>query len=308
MEKFRYYTILLLLALLFFPLYLSNSFSNNLRSNELIPFLPLTLPNYNQDLAMLGKKLFFDKGLSGTATKSCAHCHLLQQTKNLENNAPSLINIGFHFRYYNNGKSLDLVEQALMAFVSKKELANSEQEIENFLQESKEYQDLFSKNFPSPKITSKNAAIAIAEFEKALVSTNSRFDKYLRKETELNKQESEGFLLFKRLGCIACHNGINFGTNSLQQIQVAATPHVLKNSESIHANYKLVKVSSLRNIALKKRYFSKAEFDTLEKAVESILVNNFRYPLPKEKIQALVAFLQTLSGDKPAILRMPNEH
>lgn len=311
MVRFSLWGIFLFFIFFLFLIQLDHLFSKNLRSSELIPFLPLTTPEYNKSLASLGKKLFFEKGLSQTGKDSCASCHLPHQEKNpkTQNNVPpSLINIGLHFRYYSNGSSLDLVEQALLAFVSSNELANNKQEIENFLQNNEEYQKLFAKNFPNKRITAQNVAVAIAEFEKALVSTNSRFDQYLRREIELSKQEEEGFLLFKRVGCIACHNGINFGSNSLQQVQISSVPHSLKDSSLTDAKYKLVKVASLRNIGLKKKFFKRKELTNLEETVAIILETNFRYPLPKQKIQALTVFLKTLSGRTPEILEDVNEY
>ena len=68
-------------------------------------------------------------------------------------------------------------------------------------------------------ITKETIANAIAEYQNTLITPNSKFDKYLRGNINiLSQKEIEGFILFKKYGCISCHNGVNVGGNLIQKI------------------------------------------------------------------------------------------
>ena len=76
-----------------------------------------------------------------------------------------------------------------------------------------EYSPLFSAIYDDG-ITLTNIIDAIVEYEESLVTPNSRFDQYLKGNTYiLTEAELEGYRLFKNLGCVACHNGVNIGGN-----------------------------------------------------------------------------------------------
>ncbi len=69
------------------------------------------------------------------------------------------------------------------------------------------------------ELTGENISIAIAEFEKTLITPNSKFDKFLKGDKNaLTKEELKGYQLFKDYGCISCHNGINVGGNIMQKL------------------------------------------------------------------------------------------
>ena len=75
-----------------------------------------------------------------------------------------------------------------------------------------EYQTLFENVFVEDEpIASENIGKAIAAYERTLVTNNSDFDKYMRgDESAISLAEKEGFELFKKVGCINCHNGPMF--------------------------------------------------------------------------------------------------
>ena len=62
---------------------------------------------------------------------------------------------------------------------------------------------------------------AIAEFEKTLVTPNSRFDHWLLgNENAITAEEKAGYKLFKDSGCVACHNGEALGGNSFKRMGI----------------------------------------------------------------------------------------
>jgi len=71
-------------------------------------------------------------------------------------------------------------------------------------------------------VTYKNVIDAIVEFEKALITPNSKFDLYLQDKARLSAKEERGYTLFKQIGCISCHNGRNIGGNSFAKIGMFA--------------------------------------------------------------------------------------
>lgn len=149
---------------------------------------------------------------------------------------------------------------------------------------------------------------AIAEFEKALITPNAPFDRYLRgDENAISKEAENGYQLFKSKGCILCHNGINVGGNLYNKFGI------YKESNSAHlGRYHLTKreedkfvfkVPSLRNIALTAPYMHDGRAKSLKQAV--IIMTQYqlgRYMEPEE-IDAIVAFLKSLTGEIPEILR-----
>ena len=79
----------------------------------------------------LGKKLFFDRRLSGDGTTSCATCHdpelaysdaleisLNYPTTRNWRNSPTLINVAFQKYLFHDGRATTLEEQALFPMMS----------------------------------------------------------------------------------------------------------------------------------------------------------------------------------------------
>ena len=152
-------------------------------------------------------------------------------------------------------------------------------------------------------------ADAIAEFEKALITPNSKFDKYLRGEVKLSQDELEGYKLFKKLGCISCHNGINFGGNSFQKIGVIKDyPWSPDNPDRYQITKRefdknVYRVPVLRNIDCTYPYFHNGSIQTLEGAVQTMAYYNLGFKLSDEELEKIIAFLKTLRGELPDILK-----
>jgi len=184
----------------------------------------------------------------------------------------------------------------------------SKKETEDRLNSDHAYKKLFREIYGRDRIQFDDVTDAIAEFEKALITPDCKFDRYLRGEIKLSPDEEEGYLLFKRLGCINCHNGINVGGNSFQRIGVI---HPYNQDDKFPDIYKLTKdpldqnkfkVPSLRNIELRAPYFHDKRYAKLEEAVKKMAYHNLGYNLKDAEANRIVAFLKTLTGKKPAIL------
>ncbi|WP_024787599.1 MULTISPECIES: cytochrome-c peroxidase [unclassified Lebetimonas] len=277
---------------------------------------------YNKQKALLGKKLFFDPRLSIDNTISCASCHNVfkggddnrqfsigvhhQIDKSM--NSPTVFNAVFNIAFFWNGRAPTLKAQAEEANQNPKEMGMNRELLEKKLNKISEYKKLFKKVYGVDYINYDLVFDAIAEFEKALITSNSKFDLYLKGKVKLNKKEKEGFMLFKRYGCITCHNGINFGGNSYQKIGVVVKVYKIpRGLDRFYVTHNpddkyVYKVPTLRNIALTYPYFHDGSVKTLKKAVKLMAYYNLGIELNNNETDKIVAFLKTLTGKKPKIL------
>lgn len=290
------------------------------QAQEPISSIPLEV-EYDKEKALLGKKLFFDPILSSDGSTSCFRCHNVynggadsnivsfgveNQMGNIQ--SPTVLNARYNFAQFWNGRAKDLLEQAAGPLNNPVEHGMNKNLIEKKLNASSEYRELFSKTFHSSKVLYKDVLNAIVEFEKALVTPNAKFDKYLRGEVELSKEEAQGYKLFKQYGCITCHNGVNIGGNSFQQfgtfIEYKSKEHYPDRSEITHFDIdkNVFKVPTLRNIAKTAPYFHDGSSDTLEDAIKQMALYNLGIYISKKDIYSLKAFLETLTGEEPKIL------
>ncbi len=275
---------------------------------------------YNEQKAKIGKYLFFDPNLSRDKNISCASCHNPSQgwadkrkvsigvygrKGNIQ--SPTVLNSVFNFRQFWNGRAKDLKEQMNGPFHSHVEMDMTNELIVKRVKTNKIYVKMFRKIYKTKNITYDMITDAIAEFEKALITPNSKFDLYLKGKAKLTPLEKKGYILFKKYGCITCHNGINIGGNSFQKMGIIFPVKKCSGDryEISHAKFDkcVYKVPTLRNIALTAPYFHNASAKTLEKAVEKMAYNNLGLRIKKEDLKAIVAFLKTLTGKMPEIMR-----
>jgi cytochrome c peroxidase len=130
---------------------------------------------------------------------------------------------------------------------------------------------------------------AIATYERSLVTPGSRFDRWLEGDTAaLSAEEQNGYHLFKSLGCVSCHQGVNVGGNLFERHGIF---HPLASPEP-----EILRVPSLRNVATTPPYFHDGSAPTLRKAVRKMAFSQLDERLSDQQIEAIVAFLNTLTG------------
>ena len=130
---------------------------------------------------------------------------------------------------------------------------------------------------------------AIATYERSLVTPGSRFDRWLAGEADaITPEELSGYQMFKSLGCITCHQGVNVGGNLFQRHGIF---HPLGSPEPV-----LLRVPSLRNVATTAPYFHDGSAPTLPEAVKMMGIAQLDRVLTDQQITAIVAFLNTLTG------------
>ncbi|MFK8058603.1 MAG: cytochrome-c peroxidase [Polaribacter sp.] len=253
------------------------------------PIIPTNNPLTQEGVA-LGKKLFFDKILSGDNSQSCATCHnpkkAFTDSKQFSDgidgkfgtrNAMPLFNLAWNFdeRFSWDGKEFGLENQAFEPVSNPVEMHSKWTDVEKKLQNNPEYPRLFSQAFGTSKIDSVLVTKAIAQFERTLISGNSKFDKFLRGETTLTDSEQNGFNVFMdeaKGDCFHCHGSDNnplWTNNKFHNNGLDATFSDLglgKITGDPNDNGKF-KSPSIRNLAFTATYMHDGRFATLEEVI-----------------------------------------
>lgn len=271
----------------------------------------------------LGYKLFHDPRFSADNSVSCASCHGLN-TGGVDNkqysegvggklggvNAPTVYNAALNFVQFWDGRAATLAAQAGGPPMNPVEMASASwEEIIDKLKQDKELTAEFLAVYPEG-YSGDNLTDAIAEFEKTLLTPNSRFDRYLKGDDKiLTAQEIKGYDLFKLNDCAACHVGANLGGQSYELMGLKAdyfADRGLELTEEDNGRFKETrterdrhrfKTPGLRNVALTAPYLHDGSAKTLEEAVDAMAVYQVGQTLSTADRDDIVSFLKTLTGE-----------
>ena len=190
--------------------------------NILAPVIPIDNPQTVEGIA-LGKKLFFDPILSIDNTLACVDCHAPENAFTDSDkfsdgvdgifgnrNSMPLFNLAWNYdeKFFWDGNTFSLEHQAFVPVTDPIEMKSNWADVESKLQQHAEYPILFEKAFGSSNIDSSLVTKAIAQFERTLISANSKFDKFLLGELNLSPEELNGFNVFMdeaKGDCFHCH-------------------------------------------------------------------------------------------------------
>ncbi|MDQ7084690.1 MAG: cytochrome c peroxidase [Sulfurovum sp.] len=290
-------------------------------ATELVP-MPLKVI-YDDAKAQLGKKLFADPILSKNKKISCLSCHDLSSNgadtvaysigihgRKARFNTPTIYNATYNFRQFWDGRSRNLKEQALDPIENPNEMGNSIKQVLLDLKANAEYVKRF-KHLYDEGISKDSLSDALSEFGKALTTPNSDFDYYLQGDkSAISTQAIEGYRLFQERGCISCHNGINIGGNLYNKFGIyeeSQSKELGRYEITQKVEDKFVfKVPSLRNVSLTAPYMHDGSVTSLEDAVNMMSKYQLGRPMKDEELHAIVAFLQTLVGERPSIVKDMN--
>lgn len=210
----------------------------------------------------LGKKLFFDRRLSGDGTMSCVACHdprtgfsdaedISQHYPTTKNwrNSPTLINVGFAKFLFHDGRASSLEEQALFPIMSSFEMNQNLDYVEEEIREVPEYLKEFSNAFGDEDTSRQRIAMALAAFQRTLVSRNSPLDRYLKgDEGALSPEMRAGLEVFRgKGGCTECHHGVNLSDDGFHALGVPENPKLLHDPRIAITMRFVGKVSGFEN-------------------------------------------------------------
>ncbi|MDD3618715.1 MAG: cytochrome c peroxidase [Desulfobulbaceae bacterium] len=214
-------------------------------AGHLEPFRDVPIPEYNPqtpEKVELGKKLFFDRRLSGDGTTNCGTCHdpELAYSDGLEislhypttrnwRNSPTLVNVAFHKYQFHDGRAATLEDQALFPMMSAFELNQNLEYLEEEIRSVPEYVEEFTKVFGDGDTTKERIAMAIAAFERTLISCDAPLDRFLQGEADaLSPDALKGYEIFTGKGkCTDCHFGPNLADDKFHALQVPENPEHL---------------------------------------------------------------------------------
>jgi len=271
----------------------------------------------------LGRYLFYDGRLCGKqdTMMSCGTCH--QQENSFENGTGyaygvtqirtphvmlPFINLVFNSNGYlwsgkvtHNNPSYNtpstyggnLEDLCWMGVVAPHEMKSDTNKAKAAIQKIAMYSPLFKKAFGSDVVTFKNIARAIAQFIRTMISSNSKFDRYIRGEENLTAQELNGYAIFdtEEGDCFHCHGTVLFTTNGF--FNNAKDAAFIKGDSD---RYKFIthdpmdigayKATTLRNVSLTGPYMHDGRFATLDDVLnfynEGLVWSPYVHPFMKK--------------------------
>ena len=278
---------------------------------------------FTQAQVKLGQQLWYEPRLSKGNTVSCNSCHNLA-TAGVDNlptspghkgsfgarNSPTALNAALLGSQFWDGRAATVEEQAGGPLLNPVEMANTDQaSVEKKIAAIPEYQALFKEAFPENggAVSFGNITHAIAAFERTLL-TPTKWDDYLKGNINaLNETERQGVRSFINNGCIACHKGVVLGGDTFQKFGLVKSPYWQftgsKNQDEgrfevtkAESDKFVFRVPGLCNVARTYPYFHDGSVWELGKAVSIMGEAQLGKQLPKEEVEKIVAFLNTLSG------------
>ncbi len=291
---------------------------------------PMNIPSNNPltvEGVALGKRLFYDPILSANNTQSCASCHVqengfsetTQYSTGIDGiegnrNAMPLINLGWQTKFFWDGGANGLESQVIGPITNPIEMHETLANVVAKLNAHTEYPELFKAAFGSAEASSQNIMRAIAQFERTLISGNSKYDQYMRGETFLSSQELNGLSLFTDMekgDCSHCHSlgstfsDFEFRNTGLDSIPLDEGRYLITLNQGDRGKFK---TPSLRNVELTAPFMHDGRFQTLLECVQHYNTG-FRYSanldpnlsfavkgrMTQQEMDDLVAFLKTLT-------------
>ncbi len=281
-----------------------------------------------QEGVALGRKLFYDPILSANRTMSCASCHnqsysFTDSGKRFSTgidgiagtrNAMNLVNLGYQKKFFWDGGAADMESQVIGPIQNPVEMHENLANAIHKLNTDLEYPALFKKAFGGDTITTSMLMKAIAQFERTMISGNSRYDQYVRGTATLTAQELRGMDLYQdptKGDCTHCHSmgstfsDFEFRNNGVDSIYADPGRYKITLIGSDSGKFK---TPSLRNIALTAPYMHDGRFSTLQQcldhyntgfhyspSLDPVLSVSVKGRMTAQDMTDIIAFLNTLT-------------
>jgi cytochrome c peroxidase len=285
------------------------------------PIPALRVEDLDANKMRLGFDLFHETRLSIDQTVGCNSCHsgmfggtdgravstgARSQLGNF--NAPTTFNAAFNFRQFWDGRAVTLADQALGPIENELEMAHTLPAVIDMLEQDASYPAEFAAVYPDG-ITVNNMADAIAYFQRVnFTRPTTPFVRHLAgEEGQLSEQALRGWERFEEVGCVTCHNGINLGGNSYQQLGSALNYFVdgriagprddgVFARSGRRSDKNVFKVPTLHGVAETAPYFHDGSVDTLESAIQKMGEHQLGRVLSQQDIDDIAAFLNSTGG------------
>ncbi len=331
-SKLVYIILFLFLSVLIFNSFIDDNPYFKITSDDVILTIPkgFPKPKYNfknntitPEKFVLGRKLFYDPILSKDSSMSCASCHqriaafahidhaLSHGINGLigKRNVMPLQNLIWKDAYMWDGGVNNLEVQPINPITNAVEMNETLSNVVNKLKHNKVYAEEFQKAFNDTIINSERLLKTLAQFTGLMISSNSRYDKFVEGTIQFSDTEMNGLKIFKTK-CANCHKGTLFTDNSYRNNGIKPDTSLKdKGRETITNNAEdnnTFQVPSLRNVEMTYPYMHDGRFRNLQQVLNHYSnPKNFdkNYDLSLNKIGVLseqekgdvIAFLKTLT-------------
>ncbi len=276
---------------------------------------------YSQAKAHLGRMLFYDPILSGSQKISCADCHDPARSwqdnrargfgeKQMATRTPTLLNVATADKLGWIGQFRDLEAVAFTPISSPIIMNLPEQGLIERLSALTGYVNAFDAAFGKGPVTRRKIELALATFERSIVSNPAPFDRWIKgDEKAIDASAKRGFDLFVgKARCVACHTGWTFSDASFHDIGSAKDGDIGRAKlfpSSVGLKYAF-KTPTLRDVAKRPPYMHDGSLVTLEEVIELYDRGGIERPsrdpdivplkLSADEKADLIAFLKTLSA------------
>jgi cytochrome c peroxidase len=271
----------------------------------------------------LGRVLFYDPMLSKDGSISCASCHssynaFAHTDHDLSHgindqigfrNAPALFNLAWQQQFMWDGAINHLDMQALAPITHPKEMGENIIDVVSKIQSSTLYKTLFKNAYNDTLVTGERLLKAISQFQLTLVSSESKYDKVIKKQASFTEQEQRGYTLFKQ-HCNSCHteplfSNYSFANNGLP-VDSTLNDFGKMNITQKKEDSILFKIPTLRNLSYTFPYMHDGRFKKLNEVLHhytqgikhsatlAVQLKNSIYLSPYQKTD-LMAFILTLN-------------
>lgn len=311
----------------------ATSMSCHVMAAQSISSMPVPVPQLTEhDKIELGKTLFHEPLFAKNLSASCASCHQLKNSgvDNLTRyltinktsgslNTPSVFNASLNFRQFWNGRAKTIADAIDDHVADETVFANNWPEIVQKISDNSLYTTSFKKVYPNG-VTKDNINNALTVYIESLLTPNSAFDRFLKGDkTALSNDELKGYRLFRKYGCVSCHQGPNMGGNLYQRLGVyknyfadkgitGKADFGLFNVTGKEEDKHVFKVPSLRNISLTGPYLHNGSVKTLPEMIQIMGIYQVGQPIRTEDANMIALFLQSLNAKPEKALITINEN
>jgi cytochrome c peroxidase len=281
----------------------------------------------------LGKMLYFDTRLSSNGTVSCFSCHNVMEGGDDHRatsigvhgqaggrNAPTVWNAAYHSAQFWDGRAATLEDQAKGPPANPIEMGMDNLDaVSDRIEKIPGYKPYFDRAFgKGDNINIDNIAMAIAAYERTLITPNSPYDRYVRGEkSAMTAEQVRGMETFDKVGCTTCHSGANFDGPTLPTGQGFYQKFPLYTDNDYVSTYGLMddvgrmaatgkvedknmwRVPTLRNLAYTAPYMHTGKVKSLPEAVRVMSKTQLGKALKPQQVEEIVAFLGALNGEFP---------
>lgn len=277
----------------------------------------------------LGRALFYEPRLSRNNTITCGSCHIqssafTQHGHDVSHgiddrlgtrNSPPIMNLAWSKAFNWGGGVFDLDLQPIIPITTHEEMDENLENVYNKLRAMPKYTNMFKAAFGSEEINTARFMKALSQFMVMCISSNSKYDKVLRKEPgfSFTTEELEGYTIFKEK-CGSCHTEPLFTDGSFRNNGLGISPvndKGLYTATLIETDKYKFKVPSLRNLRYTAPFMHDGRFLSLNGVLEhynsevvatqnldpSLKGNKLGISLNATEKTKITAFLNTLNDE-----------